>query len=518
LGNIFAARKRQISERDAVFLIVTFYTILVNVPFWVAGPLLSLRGSGYFCVEYCAIGVIALFLPGTVSGIALVALALVDISVAVSETFAIPISQCAENLSIFNALSLFRLVATGLVLLMILAIGLAAAFLPLGRIRGRHRTYAASCLVLFALTSVLIDYGTLVKRAGHFENPTRHGFHEAGDAIGSSYFEEFHPSRMPLVRLVRSEFNYAQVCAKAHDTRGTTSTVASAASLADRRIQVVAQGNRDDLPDLVLVLVESWGLHEDKEVNESLLDPYRKLADSGRYRLLQGTVPYFGFTVVGEGRELCASRIGFYLAEALPSQLKGCLTERLNALGYQSIAMHGMDGQLFNRATWYKAMGFQETQFKSEFERQGLPNCPGAFIGTCDSDVAHSIDQRLAEEMSKPRFIYWVTLNSHLPVLVPSPLHHEQLCLALSALRDQAAVCSWYQLIWNVHHSISEIAAGNHHRPTIFVVVGDHAPPFSTPMARSQFSSTVVPYLVLLPNERAHEVGKAGDRPEQRSE
>jgi phosphoglycerol transferase MdoB-like AlkP superfamily enzyme len=36
-------------------------------------------------------------------------------------------------------------------------------------------------------------------------------------------------------------------------------------------------------------------------------------------------------------------------------------------------------------------------------------------------------------------------------------------------------------------------------RPTIFVIVGDHAPPFSDTASRSQFSSAEVPYVLLLP-------------------
>jgi len=36
-------------------------------------------------------------------------------------------------------------------------------------------------------------------------------------------------------------------------------------------------------------------------------------------------------------------------------------------------------------------------------------------------------------------------------------------------------------------------------RPTVFVIVGDHAPPFGDPGLRSRFSQTDVPYVVLLP-------------------
>jgi len=36
-------------------------------------------------------------------------------------------------------------------------------------------------------------------------------------------------------------------------------------------------------------------------------------------------------------------------------------------------------------------------------------------------------------------------------------------------------------------------------RPTIFVIVGDHAPPFRKDSERAQFSQNEVPYVMLLP-------------------
>jgi hypothetical protein len=36
-------------------------------------------------------------------------------------------------------------------------------------------------------------------------------------------------------------------------------------------------------------------------------------------------------------------------------------------------------------------------------------------------------------------------------------------------------------------------------RPTIFILVGDHAPPFADPRLRSEFSASQVPYVMLTP-------------------
>jgi phosphoglycerol transferase MdoB-like AlkP superfamily enzyme len=61
------------------------------------------------------------------------------------------------------------------------------------------------------------------------------------------------------------------------------------------------------------------------------------------------------------------------------------------------------------------------------------------------------------------------------------------------------AVCSWYQLISVVSQSMRDLALKPQGRPTIFVIVGDHAPPFDRDSERSQFSANEVPYVILLP-------------------
>ena len=515
---LHAASRQCISDGLAAGLLVVFYAVLANIPYWAACPFLRIRGNGYFCVEYCAVGILALFVPAAVSSVALLFAIWLDIAVAVSETFGIPISQCLANLGVFRSISSSRLEDAGLVVVLSLVFCWFAAFLPHSQMRGRNRGYAAIGLGLFATTLLLIDYGSAARRSGSLLSPIRNGFHKAGDVVGPGYYRELHPTRLPVVRLVRSEINYARVRARANALGSVSSPVASATGIADRQIQTAAGETPRILPDLVVVLVESWGLHEDPEVADSLAEPYQELSGSGQYHVLLGTVPFFGFTVVGEGRELCANRIGFHLAEASAAELKGCLPERLDALGYQSIGLHGMDGQLFDRETWYKSLGFDETRFKSDFERQGLRDCVGAFTGTCDAEVAAWIGQRLKEDTNRPRFVYWVTLDSHLPILVPSHATGNEPCSLPPGLRDRAALCPWYRLVLNTHKSIAKLAATSNRRPTIFVVVGDHAPPFSDLGVWSQFSPTEVPYVVLMPADGRLQARGPGDGREQGSE
>jgi hypothetical protein len=72
-------------------------------------------------------------------------------------------------------------------------------------------------------------------------------------------------------------------------------------------------------------------------------------------------------------------------------------------------------------------------------------------------------------------------------------------CAGSPIMAESPALCSWYQLEFNVHRSVAELAMRETARPTVFLVVGDHAPPFFSGKLRSQFSDEVVPYVLLEP-------------------
>jgi len=71
-----------------------------------------------------------------------------------------------------------------------------------------------------------------------------------------------------------------------------------------------------------------------------------------------------------------------------------------------------------------------------------------------------------------------------------------------SVTRGDIEICSWYQLVMVVTQSVHALALMPLGRPTIFVIVGDHAPPFNKDAERAQFSQDIVPYVMLLPNEQ----------------
>jgi phosphoglycerol transferase MdoB-like AlkP superfamily enzyme len=256
------------------------------------------------------------------------------------------------------------------------------------------------------------------------------------------------------------------------------------------------------VPNVVLILVESWGKSLDAGLERSLVQPYLDGDLSEQYTMSEGTVPFYGPTVAGEARELCGSAIGFGLLGASAAELNGCLPEHMHRKGYHSVALHGYSGRMFKRGEWYSRIGFDESWFRDRLQQQGLPVCPGPFPGICDAAASVWIGDLLHRDDDSPQFIYWVTLNSHLPVPVPNAVKAPPVCSENAITAESAAVCSWYQLVFNVHRSVAALALRPTKRPTIFLIVGDHAPPFSSVRLKSHFSDQVVPYVLLMPRSK----------------
>jgi phosphoglycerol transferase MdoB-like AlkP superfamily enzyme len=498
------APNRKTANHSYWILFVLFYAICSNIPYWTASHWLGLLPIGWFCVEYAIVGLLALYIPPILAAVLLVLVIAADLLNGVCKTYYLIPSVCLEN---FGAVSDFgggRIVAGSLALILILLLASIAAFFPLEEIRGRHRLYAALSLLVFTIAILSADCATIVHESGHMPSPLR--LKRPVDTNKFTSYENLWFSRYPFIRLLRDQGYFGLVRDAQSSSQFDTMPIPSAFSAAFPSIGAIGPigtaAGKDGQPNIVLILLESWGLSADASMRSALVAPYAQPELLARYQVLQGTAPFNGTTVAGETRELCNSRMGFAIAHASAAKLQSCLPDRLAALGYHSISAHGMDGRVFERSLWYKNIGFQESLFRDQFRQQGLPDCVGAFKGTCDAAIAAWIGSRLSSKNVSPDLVYWVTLNSHLPAPIPSGLPDGASCALTQTLAQNADLCSWYQLVANVHTSVTRLAMSNLARPTIFVIVGDHAPPFVNPNLRSQFSPTDVPYVVLLPRQK----------------
>jgi hypothetical protein len=134
----------------------------------------------------------------------------------------------------------------------------------------------------------------------------------------------------------------------------------------------------------------------------------------------------------------------------------------------------------------------------ADFDRR----CGTVFRGVCDEDVATVFADQLKVSPGQRRFVYWLTLDSHLPVLETAPRSSDFACGSDINARRSKDLCTLMRTVFRLHTTVAAIALDPDLPPTMFVIVGDHAPPFVAPSKRELFSRDRVPYVVLRPVSR----------------
>lgn len=250
-------------------------------------------------------------------------------------------------------------------------------------------------------------------------------------------------------------------------------------------------------PDLLIVMVEGLGAFNSQEHQDLVWGPLLGARIRERYVASQGTTHYFGSTTSGEARELCNLKADY--RDFRDKDMSDCLPYRVSASGYKTAAFHAFTERFFERNDWFPKIGFQELYFLEH--RVGLkaddplPWCGLSFKGLCDTDVARSVEAYLTSDEIQPRFVYWLTLNSHKPVK-PGEAPERLACKEGGVFGDRE-LCLMSEQWLNISHLVERIALNRKLRKTEILLVGDHHPPLFTRKARSLFQPGQVAWLHL---------------------
>jgi hypothetical protein len=469
--------------RVRAYWVLLVFTLVPSLPLALLAHRLGLRPGGYINLECLLIGALSVFLPRWATFTLLFLELLADVARAICLTYFLSLNDLLSALPSLPELPLFRIfeIFAGLELAILICAAVALVRPPT-----KERFLTAGGLLL--LVAILTLGAFFAGQAGQYVYLR----------LNVAYFP-YYLVRAPLISLARYRAILRNVDIASRQPNGAEMRSASSHALAFLDSPSVVKS-----PDVVLILVESWGLPLDTHLAHALTAPYDDRRIGDKYDVSYGTVLFNGGTVPGEARELCQSGIGFGIRLASAAQANGCLPTLLHKRCYKSFSIHGYSGGMFQRNRWYRTIGFDQSWFGQDFDKIGLPHCGSSFPGTCDASLAGWIgDALLSVKSDRPRFIYWVTLNSHLPVPANPNLPDDDVCTTQPALRDSTALCSWFRLVRNVHQSVQQLALTRTIRPTVFVVVGDHAPPFADPSLRPDFSTTDVPYVSLTPKMSA---------------
>lgn len=247
----------------------------------------------------------------------------------------------------------------------------------------------------------------------------------------------------------------------------------------------------------VLVVVESLGYLNDPQARHRIDAPLFDPTVARKYKVTEGKVGYYGATTSAEMRELCDTREHY--EDFAKSDGYSCLPQRLYMRGYETMAVHGFSQDFFERDEWYPTVGFRKEVFGERLVTLTSRQCGGAFRGACDADLPPVI-AREAAFTGKPKFIYWLTLNTHVPVAPGEAITRYQ-CAKGAGVFQHIHVCQMAELWHDVFAAVRQLALDPRIGPAEILVVGDHAPPLWSRHARMQFEPGKVPWYRLTPRD-----------------
>ncbi|HUX68203.1 MAG TPA: hypothetical protein VMV31_12010 [Terriglobales bacterium] len=474
---------------------VLCFAVLPNLPFWLLGERLGIGVPGLVNLDALLLGVLSLFVPVGWVFAAFTADFLLDILYGIRATFG-----TAYLDTLLSVRYLFPAMAPTPMLWIAAAILGSLALVGLGwrylRPRPSHRQrWVLAGLVL----ALMIPWAYLSRQQRQDASAQRTVNHRLGYELRSP------GSQSDAVWLARSDRSPAVALAHAWVRehiwawlRGRDQQILlPTPSATDHAAPLLAAGR----PNLVLVLVESWGEADNPALRRALRAPFAAPAVAARYRLSDGLVGFRGQTPAGELRELCDLRFADDEAPlALPTRtLAPCLAWKLSHAGYATLALDSATSFWPGGAAWYRALGFQSVLGFSALHRLGLRTFfAGTFRAIADPQVAALIPGLLESAPPQPHFLFFLTTSAHLPVHLPVPSSYAANCAVAAVTERSPAACGWYAIERRTLQAIAHAATAPGLPPTVFLVVGDHAPPF-VGAARRRFDPAEVPFVLLQP-------------------
>jgi hypothetical protein len=257
--------------------------------------------------------------------------------------------------------------------------------------------------------------------------------------------------------------------------------------------------------NVLLVIVEGLGAYADPAERSHLSEILQAQAATGRYALTSGTTRFSGSTTGAAARELCG-HWGSYL-DFLSNQAFDCLPQRLRQQGFETKSYHGYTRTMFFRHHWYPQIGFHTSAFIEDMTAdspQRVPSrCGSVFKGLCDTEIAAVIHTELKADPQQRKFLYFLTLNTHIPYV---PSREDRLgCAKTAPAIENRTVCDLTNLWSDLFTAIATIAADPDLPPTDILIVGDHTTPLWERAARRHFIPGLVDWYRLQSLQPARE-------------
>src|SRR5271170_4145160 len=298
------------------YLFLFAFLILPNLPLLLAAHPLNLLLHGYIDLDYLLIGLLSLFVPRVVTFFLLLAAIILDFVHAACVTYLFSPAEFLNTMRYGGLLSTTRigLIVAAFVAALLVCLACMACTSP--RLSGRQRKRASATMLIPFLLLALADLRSARDILLH-----------PGDENNSSRL-----SRTSTLGLLYSQAIYLRY--ERGLRLGGQYAMASATALALNHLHDYQASQ----PNVVLGVVESWGLARDLSLRRAMVEPYSDPRLLAKYDVLEGTMPFQGPTTSGEARELCQTHMGAYVALGTVAQLQRCLPLRMRRMGYRTLA------------------------------------------------------------------------------------------------------------------------------------------------------------------------------------
>lgn len=267
--------------------------------------------------------------------------------------------------------------------------------------------------------------------------------------------------------------------------------VAATASTHDSSLsgELVAWVEANRQRSILFVVVESWGDILNADLRAWVESGLASEAAGKSWDLRRTSVLFKGATTAGEIRLLCGTDVHYTHIEQVATDR--CLGNILRRSGISTIGLHGFSMNMFDRASWWRAIGFEQRIFDTDLPALA-PRCGTLLKGICDSYMVETA----VSNLRPATLVYLLTLETHLPLAPVSLTPSEREVCSTHAL--SSSVCQHAVQIRRLLVRIVSVASQAEPVPFL-VVAGDHSPPFFRPQDRSTYSRSTVPLLVARP-------------------
>ena len=250
----------------------------------------------------------------------------------------------------------------------------------------------------------------------------------------------------------------------------------------------------------LLVLMESWGCINDSVVREAFQDAVNAKLKLKSFKHTWGQTRFVGSTTSAEMRELLnlEGNYNFFIGNKSDQSDWYSIFDIKKKEGYDTYGFHAYTGKMFAREIWWKNVGLSHIFFRDDVLSASAIDNEKLDRGTPFLSIKDEIlfDFMLkATEKSSRKFVYLLTVNSHLPFAGKFEQSVPVKKMGISSLPLSQEGKSQLSFILNqLLYFISKI---DDTKWDDVLFVGDHIPPYLIANDRSFFSAKQVPYLYL---------------------